>query len=141
LEIESIPKLIIDILSKESRLTINEIFEKLELPKERKEYLRLCVNRLSADKRKDKDGNIVKVNPKIAKDGKREKEYLYSLKNDVIDFKTITKGFKEYNELFMDISKEKELSIAKLKSIAKKKLDFDILKKAEMESKKDVVLG
>jgi len=41
---KSIPQIIIDILSKESRLTIKEIFEKSSLPKEKKEYLRLCVN-------------------------------------------------------------------------------------------------
>ena len=72
MEIESIPKLIIDILSKENRLTINEIFEKSRLPTERKEYLRLCVNRLSESKR-------------IAKDGKRVREYLYQLKQNAIN--------------------------------------------------------
>lgn len=65
---ESIPSKIIDILTEQSRLTINEIFEKSELPIEKKGYLRLCVNRLSGAK-----------NPKIAKDGKNGKEYLYSL--------------------------------------------------------------
>lgn len=67
---ESIPSKIIDILTKESRLTINEIFDKSEIAIERKEYLRCCVNRLSKAE-------------KIAKDGKNGKEYLYSLINNI----------------------------------------------------------
>jgi len=69
---KSIPSKIMKILTKESRLTINEIFEKSELPIERKEYVRCCANRLLEAKR-------------IAKDGKNGKEYLYSLKDNVIN--------------------------------------------------------
>ena len=110
---ESIPSKVIDILTKESRLTINEIFEKSELPIERKEYLRLCVNRLSGAE-----------NPKIAKDGKRAKEYLYSLKENVINQEKTTDNLvllmieaeidsKEYG---IDISeKEIQSSLKRLK--------------------------
>lgn len=94
MENKSIPKLIIEILSGENRLTINEIFEKSELPIERKEYLRLCVNRLSGAK-----------SPQIAKDGKRAKEYLYSLKENIeipIENIIIEKYTKEYIETDKD---------------------------------------
>lgn len=63
---ESVPSKIIDVLENESRLTINEIFERTKVPEHRKGYHRLCIYRLLENKR-------------IAKDGKSGKEYLYSL--------------------------------------------------------------
>jgi len=66
MKIDSVPNKILEILKKESRLTINEIFERTKVPEHRKEYHRLCVNRLTDKKA-------------IAKDGKNGKEYLNSL--------------------------------------------------------------
>lgn len=95
---KSIPQIIIDILSKESRLTIKEIFEKSSLPKEKKEYLRLCVNRLSTAK-----------NPKIAKDGKIGKEYLYS-PIDNIEESEDTKILKKTKKIVNDLLDGKNIS-------------------------------
>jgi len=95
---KSIPQIIIDILSKESRLTIKEIFEKSSLPKEKKEYLRLCVNWLSTAK-----------NPKIAKDDKIGKEYPYSL-IDNIEESEDTKILKKTKKIVNDLLDGKNIS-------------------------------
>lgn len=95
MEIKSIPKLIIDILSKENRLTINEIFEKSKLPEERKEYLRLCVWRLETNK-----------NPRISKDGKKVREYLYSLKENAINERELLIQFHSIVNRRMDFIEE-----------------------------------
>lgn len=123
---ESIPSKIIDILTEQSRLTINEIFEKSELPIEKKGYLRLCVNRLSGAK-----------NPKIAKDGKRAKEYLYSLKNEVTN---PIESFSEYNELFKKLTKT-QINKENLKKLAKETLNLDSIKKLEEMIEKNGFLG
>lgn len=108
MENKSIPKKIIGILSGENRLTINEIFEKSKLPIERKEYLRLCVNRLLRAK-----------NPQIAKDGKRAKEYLYSLRENIeIPIENII--IEKYTEEYLETDKDfpfNELEQEKIKEI------------------------
>ena len=139
MENKSIPSKIIDVLTKKDRLTINQIFDKIfdksELDK--KEYLRCCINRLSADKRKDKDGNIVKLNPKIAKDGKIANEYLYSLKNKVTN---PIVSFSEYNELFKKLTKT-QINKENLKKLAKETLNLDNIKKLEEMIEKNGFLG
>ena len=123
---ESIPSKIIDILTKESRLTINEIFEKSDLEIERKEYIRLCVNRLSGAE-----------NPKIVKNGKSGKEYLYSLKENAINPIEL---FSEYNELFKELTKT-PINKENLMKLAKETLSFDKIKKLEELIEKNGFLG
>ncbi|MBA7531400.1 hypothetical protein ES705_23612 [subsurface metagenome] len=111
MKIDSVPNKILSVLENESRLTINEIFERTKVPEHRKEYHRICIYRLLEAE-------------KIAKDGKRAKEYLYSLKENVINQEKTTDNLvllmieaeidsKEYG---VDISeKEIQPSLKRLK--------------------------
>jgi len=67
----SIPTRIIEVLETESKLTIKEIFERLNEPNNILEYVRICIYRLLKSK-----------SPRIVKDGKKGKEYLYSLREN-----------------------------------------------------------
>ena len=70
---DSVPDKILNVLKKESRLTIKQIFTRTGVPEHRKEYHRLCIYRLLEREL-------------ILKDGKVGNEYLYSLKKDAIAY-------------------------------------------------------
>lgn len=67
----SIPERIIEVLETESKLTIKDISERLNESNDKLEYVRICIYRLLKSK-----------SPRIVKDGKKGKEYLYSLKEN-----------------------------------------------------------
>lgn len=96
----SIPERIIEVLETESKLTIKEIFERLNEPNDKLEYVRICIYRLLKSK-----------SPKIVKDGKKGKEYLYSLRENAeitLDTKIIKKMIPPFieNEIEIDIEQK-----------------------------------
>ncbi len=74
MEIKTIPEIVLEILSKKSRLTANQIFEESKLPEDKKQQLRLTLVRLEKH-----------ISQKIVKDGMKGKQFLYSLKENAID--------------------------------------------------------
>ena len=84
---------ILEVLENSNKfLTINLIYDGLGFKREdngepkskdKLHYIRLCVYRLSVDFKKDKDGNKIKITPIITKQGRRKKEHLYSLNDNV----------------------------------------------------------
>jgi len=108
---KSVPELIIDVLIKENRLTINEIREKAEIPKEekdsRKEYFRLSVIRLANRK-------------KIVKDGMRGKQYLYSLKEKATSDRALLKTLYNVMSEDMDVKQDRKDNFIANKEVFKK---------------------
>ncbi len=123
----SIPERIIEVLETESKLTIKEIFKRLNEPNNILEYVRICIYRLLKSK-----------SPKIVKDGKKGKEYLYSLEKNAIN---PLQSFSQYNELFKKLTQQTEITKENLMKLAKETLDFNKIKELEKRLNNNGILG
>ncbi len=90
---DSVPQKILNVLKKESRLTINEIFKRTTVPEHRKKYHRICIYRLLEA-------------GKIAKDGKSGSEYLYSLADRAINYLEHLKQLHSIMDKRMDFTQK-----------------------------------
>jgi len=104
----SIPERIIEVLESESKLTIKDISERLNEPNDKLEYVRICVYRLLKSK-----------SPRIVKDGKKGKEYLYSLRENA-ESPVIHLDFHyKFMEEKMDFKEESDITDNEIKKIQK----------------------
>lgn len=106
----SIPERIIEVLETESKLTIKEIFERLNESIDKLEYVRICIYRLLKSK-----------SPKIVKDGKKGKEYLYSLKENAETSDILLDGLYEIMDGKMEFKKDLNKSEENLIDIIEKR--------------------